>query len=545
MPVIEVGIIGAGPAGLAATASLFEEAKNTSSIELRIHLIEKRTEFTRRQKLIIPREKDLPAKELRWDTYCKQLFDPLNQLQINDAGDLIDAQNKPLSNLNKRQKFLRKLMRQKDEFNEPKNFSIRTLQEALKEHIDNQETSNVKFHWYPGTTVDSIDLKNRMLHLDKDNTTITFDYLLVCEGERRHLTQHINDAIKTEFSPQIKPFSFKKMGTPTYHMAARLTLKDLEKEKDYQEFLAKNRRKIEFQVKNLSPLGWDPREGKPDNAIFDDNLYKENRYAGPKWKPRLFIATPVPESLHETQNPSIKRKKVLEWASFFASFRMQVPPENFVIDGKGENETQSNVGTFLSDIHYADNPVRKLPDNSYIILLGDCAMSPYYPVGISSAFAMSEARIAASCIIQFHQQEEQFEHLITQYHRYQQIIADYTGYRNEEIEMIVRHIENLQETLQEEAKTLPVSNREELQFAMKQQNVINLLNKLCYKLNRSSNHSNATSVLKGCLEQLLITEETYFDAIEIQPVRELFDNMQNGQLLKELIQQQNSTTIKP
>ncbi|HHF7350048.1 TPA: hypothetical protein ACPSKE_003266 [Legionella feeleii] len=541
---VNIVVVGAGPAGLTLVASILQEAQKNPSMELRIHLIEKRTEFTRRQKLIIPTEDDLPAKELRWDKFCKQLFDPQNQFKINTAGDLVDEHNALVTNLNKRQKFLRKLLRQKDEFREPKNFSIKSLQEAMKEHIENCEVSNVKLSWHSGAGIKSFDLKNKTLVLlDNDNKIIEFDYLMLCEGEQRQLTKNINAAIEMEFSSSVAPFCYKKMGTPTYHVAARLRLKPLEKERNYYEFLEQNGKTIKLDARDLSSLGWDPRDGKPE-AIFDDNLYKRTRFADPKWEPRLFIATEAPESLHKIPNSTIKRKKILEWASFFAAARLQVPPECFVIDEKGENETQSNAGTFFSDLRCVDNPVRKLPNNSYIVLLGDCAMSPYYPIGVSSAIAMIMARMASFCMTRLHEHSEPFQILIAKYQDYQLIIAKHAGgYRNEQIEMVVKYIDDLSATLEEEVNILLLA-QENLK-AITKQNVRGLLNKFCHLLMGCSNQSRTSAVLKECLTQLMVSEEAYVDAIGERPVREFFDDILNNRLLGRLTLKQSPTTDSP
>ncbi|CEK09650.1 hypothetical protein [Legionella hackeliae] len=539
--VIDVAVVGAGAAGLSAIASLIEEAKNNPSVELRIHVIEKRKEFTRRQKLIIPKDEVLPAQELKWDTFCRELFDPKNELRVNEAGELVDRNKKPIVNLNKRQKLLRKLLRQTDDLPSPKNFSIKSLQEALKEHIDSQTLTNIKLNWPPETKANAVDLNKKTIVLD-NNEVINFDYLLLCEGEQRELTQQINKTINTDFTSSMTPFSYKKMGVPTYNMAARLTVKPLEKGQSYHDFLAKHRKKIDLRLKDLQPYGWSIEEGDPD-FIFDDNLYKE-RFKDPNWTPRLFVASRIPELLH-TSSTSIKRRKTLEWASLFAAVRVQIPAENFVIDEKGESEKQANVGTFISDIKYVDDPVRRLPNGGYIILLGDCAMSPYYPAGFSSAIAMCEARIAAACIVHSHQKTNQFMALVAKYHIYEKYIAEYVGYRNEDIEMLVDYIQGVRADLQKALATMPVSTKHEIHAALDKQSRINLLTQLCHLLTATSNKSNTLAQVKTALDHLSLTEIAYFEAIKCEPsIKELFETLENGQLLQELKQKGSSLGVK-
>lgn len=539
--VINVTVVGAGPAGLATIASLLEKAKKAPAVELRIHIIEKRKEFTRRQKLIVPRKDILPDPELRWDQFCHRLFDPHNELQVNHYGELIDTQQNPINNLNKRQKFLRKLMRQKDTYPAPKNFSIKSLQEALKEYLDHQTIPNVKLQWYE-TRATAIDLQKKILHL-ADHETVAFDYLLVCEGEGKELVRELNKIIIKDFSPSLTPFQYKKMGTPTHHIAARLTVKPLGKGQTYQEFLANNRKPIQLSTKELHSYGWDPLWGNPD-CIFDDNLYKEN-LKDPTWKPRLFIASRIPELLHNNSNPVIKRRKALEWTSFFAAKRVQVSADNFIIDEKGENDKQSNINTFLSDMRYVDNPCRKLPNGGYILLLGDCAMSPYYPVGISSAIPMVLGGLVADTIVNYSQQKEPFQAFIDKYHHYEKIIADYTGYRNEDIETVVECIQELETSLRKELAVLPVSSSQEIQTFIDKQNRTNVLRKLSQDLMAGSIGTNTFLTVKGCLEKLSLSDLNYFEAISFEPrIKKLVETLQDKQLLTEMIQNHNASQSK-
>ncbi|OCH97117.1 hypothetical protein A8135_05670 [Legionella jamestowniensis] len=539
--VIDVTVVGAGPAGLATIASLLEKAQKAPAVELRIDVIEKRKEFTRRQKLIVPKTDILPDPELRWDEFCHRLFDPHNELRINHHGELIDTHQNPINNLNKRQKFLRKLMRQKDNYPAPKNFSIKALQEVLKEHIDHQTIPNVKLQWHE-TRVITIDLQKKVLHLENEKS-VTFDYLLICEGEKRELVQELNNIISKDFTSSLTPFHYKKMGTPTHHIAARLTVKPLSKEKTYQEFLAKNRKPIQLSAKELHSYGWDPLWGNPD-CIFDDNLYKEN-LQDPNWKPRLFIASRIPELLHTNSNPVIKRRKALEWASFFAAKRVQVSADNFIIDEKGENDKQSNINTFLSDMRYVDKPCRKLPNGGYIVLLGDCAMSPYYPVGISSAIPMVLGGLVADTIVNYSQQKEPFQVFIDKYHHYEKIIADYTGYRNEDIETAVECIQELETSLRKELADLPVSSSQEIQTFIEKQNRTNVLRKLSQDLMAESTGTNTFLTVKGCLEKLSLSDLNYFEAITFEPrIKELVETLQDKQLLTEMIKNYNASQAK-
>ncbi|KTC84851.1 hypothetical protein [Legionella brunensis] len=516
--IIKICIVGIGPCGLSLIVSLLEEAKKYPSKRFELNVIEKRDfAFKRRQKLIIPAANLTGEHELRWDDFCKKLFDPTDKLQLNHKGDLVDSDGIPLENINKRQKLLRKWMRQPELFTEklniPKNFSIRSLQEALKEHIDETKVDNVAIHWYCETQIHNVDLQQQTVTSDSD-LEIPFDFLFVCEGERRELTQQINAKIKSDFSHKLPPFTYEKLGVPSYHMAARLTVKPLSSNySNYHQFLKQKRTKVSFDINELQKFGWNPKD--EIDAIFDDNLYKEH-FADTNWKPRLFIASPIPKNIH-AQTPVTKRKTVSQWASFFAAVRAKIPQENFVIDTKGEDEKNQNITTFLSDIHYVDNPVRRLPTGGFIILLGDCAMSAYYPIGFSSAIAMNEAFAAACDATRDNDEDEddnRFNLLIEKYNLFQQFLATEVGFRNKEMEQVVAAIKKIQDVLSKEIANFPLVTKKDMENYLDLNATIELLELFCDRLIAQSNTEDFVLTLqKNTVDLLLSDNERYMKAI--------------------------------
>lgn len=398
-PVEKICVVGAGPAGLAAIAQLLETAKKDPSKKYEITLIEKRslTDFKRRQKVIINPQTIIPGskKETRWDEFCKQLFDPNNELKLDQQGRLLGANHQPIINLNKRQKFLRKLMQQREDFEQTifRNFSIKDLQNALLEHIKdtNSQSPQVKIELHEETIITEVDIQNKQLTTN-NNTSIPFDTLLICEGETRETTKKISEAIqKTE--PKTKPFTyspFSQQGNQ-YHCAVRLKLKTtkLACELDLNDH---PRHKVK---KQLRQLGWD----SPGLPIFvaESNAAMFTLYDDKN--PRLFIASEIPKVIYDCQDKNIKRKRIIEWAKILASYRFGIPVDEFDVDIKGEDTThQLNATTFQSNMGYVDNPVRILPNGAQFILLGDAAISPCYMIGLSSTMALHQAMTTVDCL---------------------------------------------------------------------------------------------------------------------------------------------------
>ncbi|QBR84941.1 hypothetical protein E3983_11610 [Legionella israelensis] len=412
--VIKVCIVGAGPSGLAMAMSLLEEAKKHPSKQFEIHIIEKRDfDFKRRQKLIIIPYRQAPytsylksiGESLRWDDFCQKAFDPEHQLTVDDSGHLLRFNKEMKKELNEQQKFLRRVLRQPEVntpfFKSPKNFSIKTLQKALKEYLERAEVRNAKIDWHPETVVEKINVSGSSISVTETKTNhmqaLSFDYLIVCEGERREVVNLINKEMNAE-----DKFKYQALGKKSYHMAVRLTVKSAT-DGDYRKFLKEQRKLYEEEEGSIyeaaEALGWHSSGYDDPVYILDTNLYKES-LDDKRWRPRLFVASEIPESLYDIQDEQERRKKILEWSTIFASRLMRIPRDCFEIDTKEEDTHHKlNAVAFISDIHYVDNPIRQLSSGSYILLIGDCAISAHYPLGFSSTIAMNEARIAAECMV--------------------------------------------------------------------------------------------------------------------------------------------------
>lgn len=445
--VVKVCIVGGGPAGLVCAASMLEEAEKNPNTTYEITLIEKRDfDFRRRQKLIITPSNAIQSlykikviDSLRWDVYCQQLFDSKKLLSTNSEGSLV-SEGAVINDLNHQRKFLRKVMRQKEYITELffqlKNFSIKSLQNALLEFISEHKVKNVKIDLQKQVVIDGVNLVEGDITVGKlvDGKTIStpvpFDYLIDCEGEQRELVGLINNEIKDD----AEKFHYTSMGKESYHFAVRLTVKEVA-DGDYSAFLNKQRELLSEQRSSsympifdddlnevMEKLGWE--ESKDPLKIIDHNFYKESMNVK-NWRPRLFIAGEIPQSIHDIKDPKEKREAILKWSRIIAARLMLIPEDCFQIDTTGEDEKhQLNAGTFVSKIKKVNNPVKQLPNGKYVVLVGDCAMSPYYPLGFSSTIALNEAVTVAKDIVQNTVEETQrFKNFTDKYFHYESVLT--------------------------------------------------------------------------------------------------------------------------
>lgn len=447
----EVCVVGAGLAGLAAIAALVEEARKNPHKAYKITVIEKRSldkeDLKRRQKLIDYPENIIPAseKEIDWYTFLKQLFDPHDQLRLNEKGRLVDADNQILEEdkLNKGQRLFIKLMRQPEEVTPKifKNFSIKDLQEALLEYLgfydkDKKEKNknipdNIDIKWRDKTTIQSVDIENKKFHVigQSPEKEIDIHTVLLCEGSNREVTSLVKKEIQKP-EPHSTPFEFAPFAhqPPLYHCAVRLKLKK-GRYASYQMVLAAERIRIDFAWKQtqekFKQLGWNPK--KSDEFPFyvvDSNVYMHKAYTEDK-QPRVFVASEIPESLYNMEDKNEQRKKIIQWAIAIASFRYGIPQEYFEFDDTGEDKLhQLNATTFTSHIEHVKDPVVTMPNSIQFVGIGDAMMDSLYFAGISAKMALQQAITTGKCIATAPPgSKNRFKPLVDQYHQHEQVLS--------------------------------------------------------------------------------------------------------------------------
>lgn len=423
-----VSIIGAGPTGLMLLSALIAEAKNHPEKVINVDVIEKRslTDFHRRQRIIVYPDETTPGTEtrLRLDDFVKSIFDPNDEWHLNKNEELVDANNNVMMNLNKRQTFIRKLLRMPEdtELLIFKNFSIKDFQQALMEHLSdpNAQISNIEITWHNESIVSAIDLSQKTLTISAKNSEkqIPFDVMLVCEGEKRQTTSLINQALPdTPFN--FRPFTFQP---PRYNAAVRLQIKKLHdinpNYKSYQEFFQdaksiKNNALQQSVLKTLSELNMSVND--LSEAVTDANTYIFDTPSTQNKRLRIFIGGPIPKHLFDISDPQQKREAIIKWAKIQAIARFKLPAEYWEFDPTGEdNQHQLNAITFETSLTAVDNPIRIFPNHAAIILLGDCAISPFYQTGFSTTLILNQVVIAAKSLMQPNS-ENRFTHLLKEF----------------------------------------------------------------------------------------------------------------------------------
>lgn len=394
----KICVVGMGPTGLAFIASMLEKTKKLPLKSYEITVFEKRSsQFTRRQRLVDIKPNVLMSED-SWESFLSHLF-----LDADNSSD-------ELSQMNARQKFIRKLSRQSMTFicrqANIKNFSIKALQKAILEHILTHEIKNVSINWQTEVIIDDINISKQLLTIkDRSESKIQyeFDTLVICEGATRTITKQINAAVLSE-GINTEPFQFQAFSNqlPRRNVSCLLSINILQ-ENISKERLNFNFQKLEF-AKKLFDLGWHPSTENIEFPTFvlDDNLYK-GAIGINNWRPKAFITSEIPEAILAIANQEMRQQKMMEWITILASYRLRLPVECFEI--AAEKIIENNIlmlMDFDSKAEYVNNPVMKLPGKGQIILLGDCSLSPVYQAGISSTIGLNEAIIAATCITSRH-----------------------------------------------------------------------------------------------------------------------------------------------
>ncbi|MBA3660361.1 MAG: hypothetical protein H0W64_01405 [Gammaproteobacteria bacterium] len=436
MPNKNIIIVGAGLSGLTAIIKFLQNASTNPSLQFEINVIEKRSlNFNRRQKLINLNKRefqnfhDFPTSASNyWDGYCKQLFDPNDQYSLNHEKQLVHKVYgiMPEAILSKREKFLRKLFRQDYSYLHPftnkktfKNFSIKELQFALLEHINELQNSvpNVEINWHVESQIRNIDFETKELTVVAGDRTylLKFDAIFNCEGTKAETT----DIINTSLPPNVKEkFAFEKIDFPLlYHCAVRLKLKPNvipQEPKSLIKFFSQQKNKNHHLAKKFKKIGF-VSPTPPNLFIIDDNAYKYE-FEKEKLSLRIFVASEIPKKIYDIPDLAERKKIIIQWAKLIASIRYGISDEFFEFDDRGETDHyQINALTFANELKAVNRPEITLPNGVVIFLVGDANLSNFYPMGCSALFGLNEAIEAVELICKENQSKDSYVRLFNFY----------------------------------------------------------------------------------------------------------------------------------
>lgn len=428
----KICVIGFGPTAQAFIASMMQKASATPDVKYEITVIEKRNKkFQRRQRLIDVQPGALMCEE-SWEDFLTNISRFRNKM--TEDGELLDDQNlsNKATNLNARQTFLRKLLRQSIVLlcrqTAVKNFSIKSLQEALLEQIESEQLENVTIKINFETIITELNLTKKTLStytLNGEDAKHEFDTLIICEGSKRIVVDQVKNAIAKEHL-NVMPFEFESFSyqLPKYNAACLLTMNhsDLTKKRPGFSFTADGLRA------KLVSLGWkSPNENVfLPMGIVDTNIYKE-KLGMHEWKPAIFIVSEIPDCIASISDSSLRNEKILEWIKALASYHFQLPEECFQVSkSKDSNDDLAALSFFESDTQYVKHPVLTLPNDAQVVLLGDCSMSSVYRAGFSSSIGLNESIVAANCLIAKNEDPvSRFEPLNRVYQAFQQRVGRY------------------------------------------------------------------------------------------------------------------------
>ena len=418
----KIVVIGAGPAGLAMVASLLAQALDNRSKKFEIHFIEKRSSYERRQKIVSFPDSIL-KEEIKWGDFCKKIFYPHDSIEVNEKGILFRNGTLVHPPLHAREKLLRKILRQEKK-GEIINFSLRSLELALKEHIESEKKINVTVSWHLESYVSSIHLKENRVgvknkKIEEKEDYFKFDTLIICEGVKRETITQINEAIKKEELP-INPFTFSDIGKDRYvetentlyypnHCAVRLIRKD----NDLHQFNQADKKQA---IAVLRKWGWLHTKYGPDFHM-DDNSWKSE---DPEWYLRVHFVGMITPNIKNIKDELERKEAILEWVKAQAALKYRVPMDCFELDTKGNKNL--HVTLFTLTIQSVDSPIRILPSGSEIALIGDCAMASYHHTGRSSTIALN---LAIQCANGLMQDESHYLKLIEIYHAYERYLEKF------------------------------------------------------------------------------------------------------------------------
>jgi len=401
---IKIIIIGAGPVGLSFAISVLNKAKDTPSVAYEIDFIELRDlNFTRAQKIII-RKDPTCLNGVSWQNFCEQTFFPLQRLTLdNNYNMLVDGELPVIKTY--RYRLMEKWLRHGvNPSTFPMNCSIKQLQRALLEHLDDNKLSNATINWHLRSFVQTIDLKANQLTLN-DGNKLDFQFLVNCEGEKGSTIPIINSALES-IGQKNKKFTYRVMANEeTYHMAVKMRVKPQSADMPTfiqhkrQQYLAdRDTRQLvaDFKAKFVY-LEDDKTNIESLSFLYDPNMYKQHLQL-PNWTPKFYVAGRIPKMLHVIE-PESKPQILVEWAAHLIAAKFSLPPDILELDpGSQSVSPAQRAGTFTYFPKYVNHPLVTLASGAAIAFLGDVALSPNYWFGISSTLGLNQARALANCI---------------------------------------------------------------------------------------------------------------------------------------------------
>lgn len=433
---INIIINGCGLVGLASLVDLLARVRVTPDVFFEITMIEKRTlRFTRGQKIILIDDESI-NQGINWIDFCEKNFFPTKLLKLTQKGELLVDDVIPDIKTS-RYLLVQKLLRQKAQSTHPVNISIKQLQEALLEQINDSIPKNFNITWYLKSCATRIDVNNSILTVtsEEDSKEIFFHVLMNCEGEKRQTVDLINKkALRAKTF--VSAFQYEELEhTDSYHMAVKIKIKEPESG-TYNAFIQEQINQYKSDTQKQEQVNRFVQSKVIINEhelavadlpfLYDPNDYKQKFFIE-HWVPKYFVAGLIPRAIHDIEDPSKKRQVLLKWASYLLAYNYKMDPDIFILDTTEYTERilQQRANTFTSKIKAVYDPVMVLPNNSVIVLLGDACMSPYYWEGISSTIGLNEALSFLDCIFEKNKQKnDPYHELRRTYTNYKAFIVE-------------------------------------------------------------------------------------------------------------------------
>lgn len=435
-PIDHTVVVGLGPAGSAYVAFLKKIAEQNPTKKFHVTLIEERSDaLTRKQPLIDLKPAVLSGEE-SWESFIAGLLPSKNI--INHEGALMDVgySSSEIKELNARQKFNRKMLRQSYmsycRQTILKRYSIRSAQKAVYEFMNDKKLDNFMIDIKTHTSIYQLDLSENTLYFrssDNDSNKCFFKTLVICEGRKRSVTNMVNAAIIEEKLPT-PPFHFEYFShqLPSCNVSCFVTIK--RSGKNLQDDIKKMRGQyclsIEEAKAKFASLGWHPSCSAINLPLYtiDDDFYKD-KFNLPNWQPQIFIASEILSEIMEMGDVEDKNQKALNWLKVMISYHYQLPETCFDFPSAEMIKSDPFALTFFHSIsEYVTDPIMMLP-NSHICLLGETGMTSVFQDGSSNGIYLNLAKILARCTVDITTDATRYEPFKKAYQAYKGKIENF------------------------------------------------------------------------------------------------------------------------